>query len=329
VQQKRNEYLNNVGLWWKQNLAKLEALPQEKNVFELYRDFAESIALHFSALGILDLNKSRGAFATYWNTLETDLKSVAASGWNADLIPDAEILQSQYPEVLQELANNEARRDELEAQFAAVNETEDEAEEVEVDDSTSVLPKELVKEYKAAQKSLRSEVSNLKKELKALDMRIKATEQHGQLDFKEVSVAAEPSSQDLQYKRNSLLDSMTQKEQLLQEMEQKLENHTALELELKNCRAAIKEIKDKKADLVAKAREKISEAEAKDLILARWKIALHDTLMDYVNRYERDLLNILEQKYSKYETTLVKVLNEREEAANTLSNFLKELGYEA
>ena len=47
-------------------------------------------------MGILDMDKSRGAFAAYWDSLETDLKSVAASGWNADLIPADDILQSLF-----------------------------------------------------------------------------------------------------------------------------------------------------------------------------------------------------------------------------------------
>jgi type I restriction enzyme M protein len=55
----------------------------------------------------------------------TDIKSVDASGWNAELIPDDEILESQFPEVLKELKANEARREELEAKFAEVNELEE------------------------------------------------------------------------------------------------------------------------------------------------------------------------------------------------------------
>lgn len=43
------------------------------------------------------------------------------------MIPDEEILESQFPEVLQELRDNEARKEELEAQFKEVNELEAEA----------------------------------------------------------------------------------------------------------------------------------------------------------------------------------------------------------
>ena len=41
------------------------------------------------------------------------------------MIPDDEILQSQFPEVLKEVKDNEARRDALQAKFDEVNELED------------------------------------------------------------------------------------------------------------------------------------------------------------------------------------------------------------
>ena len=140
-------------------------------MYDLYRDFSVSIANDFSALGILDLHKSRGAFASYWDFLETDLKSIAASGWNAELIPAEDILQSQFPEVLEELANNEARRDELEALFNEVNELE----EGEFDeDNYEVFPKEVLKELKDNIKVHNADIRELKKEIKALKIRIKA-----------------------------------------------------------------------------------------------------------------------------------------------------------
>jgi type I restriction enzyme M protein len=36
----------------------------------------------------------RGAFANYVDVLKADFKSIAASGWGAELIPDEKILQS-------------------------------------------------------------------------------------------------------------------------------------------------------------------------------------------------------------------------------------------
>ena len=307
---KRADYTQSIERWWTANVPKLIALPEQQNVFDLYRDFARSISEDFKALGILDLYKSRGAFAAYWNSLESDLKSVSASGWNAELIPEDEILKSQFPEVLAELADNQARRDELEAMFAEVNELEDgEFDEEEYE----VFPKDVLSEFKTELKETNGGLKQLKKEMKALNVRIKADGMFAE------TLKAELSEKERQ------AQTLDEKKQAI---DHKLVRHSALEQELKTCKATIKEIKDKKEGLVEKAREKISSDEAKALILTRWKATLQDTVMDYVNRYERALVTELENRFVKYEHTLTGILDEREAAANELSNFLMELGYE-
>ena len=309
---KRNEYEACVNTWWKSNIAKLEALPTKKNIFDLRKDFSVSIAQDFSQLGILDLHKSRGAFAAYWSSLETDLKSVAASGWNAELIPAEDILKSQFPEVLEELANNEARRVELEALFTEVNELEEgEFEE----ENYEVFPKGVLKELKAEIKTCNGEISGCKKEIKALKIRIKANTE---------PVEVQALTSELTQKEKEQTSVETKKKAI----ETKLARHTELANELKTCKATVAEIKLKKDALVEKAREKITPEEAKALILVRWKNTLHTTVMDYVNRYERELITELENRYTKYCNTLTSILDSRENAAKQLDHFLMELGYE-
>ena len=309
VATKRNEYEASVNTWWNSNIAKLEALPEKKNIFDLRKDFSVSIANDFSQLGILDLHKSRGAFAAYWSSLETDLKSVSASGWNAELIPAEDILKSQFPEVLEDLAKNEARRDELEALFKEVNELEEgEFEE----ENYEVFPKDVLKELKAEIKACNGEISGCKKEIKALKIRIKANEETTALTL------------ELTQKEKEQTTVETKKKAI----ETKLARHTELTNELKTCKATVAEIKLKKEALVEKAREKITPEEAKALILERWKDTLHATVMDYVNRYERELIGELENRYTKYCNTLTSILDGREKAAKQLDHFLMELGYE-
>lgn len=310
IHSKRGEYENSINGWWTNNAGKLEALPTEKNIFVLYRDFSLSISQNFSQLGILDMHKSRGAFAAYWSSLETDLKSVAASGWNAELIPEEDILESQFPEVLEELANNEARRDELEALFNEVNEVEEGDYEKENHD---VFPKEVLKELKAEIKKCNVDIRELKKDIKALTIRIKANEDKAAL------------TQILSEKQSS--QTIIEKKKVA--FETKLARHTKLTNELKSCKATIAEIKHKKEDLVEKAREKITPKEAKVLIVDRWKNTLHTTVMDYVNRYEQKLIFQLENSYSKYCDTLTSILDNRDAAAQQLNDFFAELGYEA
>ncbi len=101
----------------------------------------------------------RGAFANYINQLKADFKSIAASGWGAELIPDDEILQSQFPQILQEQEQHRARLAELQALFATADE-----EDFEDGDEIGVLPSIEVKALKAELKELNTSAKLAKKE---------------------------------------------------------------------------------------------------------------------------------------------------------------------
>jgi type I restriction enzyme M protein len=101
-----------------------------------------------------------------------------------------------------------------------------------------------------------------------------------------------------------------------------------MEKELKESRKKIKEIKELKEQLVEQARSKISEAEAKELILQRWEAALYTKVNEHLVQYSRDLGSALERLWDKYDQTLHRIRQERDNAATELSKYLKELGYE-
>jgi type I restriction enzyme M protein len=149
------------------NLPLVEALapdPHNKsghagNVYALRRILLASIAEIFKDQNLLSAYQVRGAFANYINQLKADLKSIAASGWGPELIPDQEILASQFPEVLEELEQSRARLAELQALFAAADE-----EDFEDTDETGVLPSDEVKKLKAELKDLNTRAKLAKKE---------------------------------------------------------------------------------------------------------------------------------------------------------------------
>ena len=317
IQEKKDNYQSSITSWWENNLPYLDKLPVDKNVFDLFRRFSQSIAKDFESLGILDTYQSRGAFATYWDSIETDLKSVAASGWNADLISDDSIIESQFPEVLEELRRNENRKAEIEALFKEVNDLEEEEYN---EDDYDVFPRTVLTDYKDKLKTATADYKEVQKAAKNLEKRIKTYEK--ELSFDEQVV------NDL---KKELSDNQAQEAFLLLEMKtmtDKLAVHTSYEEQLRDCNSIIKEIKNKKDALVEQARAKITPEEAKVIILERWRTVLDTTVMDYVLRYQRALLAALETLFVKYQTPLSISLENRQKAENLLSHFLKGLGYE-
>jgi type I restriction enzyme M protein len=313
VAKKHKQYTEALIKWWKAHLPHLESLPEKKNVYDLYHLFAGTISDKLAHLGILDKFKSRGAFAAFWDEINTDLRSVASSGWNAELIPDEEILESQFPEVLKELQDNAARRDELEALFKEVNELEEDAWN---EEDYEVWPKDALAEIKEEIKEKGGELKEAQRELKNLEKRYKAL------------VKAKESTIEVMGEISTLKSRVSEFEAEKTELEKRIARHQEREAELRQCKKVIKEIKERKDELVTKAREKISPEEAKTLILNRWERTLHTTIDDYLSQYSRSLRARIEIIWDKYHTPLHSILKERDEQNRLLGEFLEELGYE-
>lgn len=157
------EFLATLETWWQKNLPHVEALAPTKgkqgNVYELRRLLLDSVSKVFAKQQLLTDHQVRGALARYFEFFKPDFKSIAFSGWGAELIPDAEILQSQFPEVLAEMEKNRLRLAELAALFAAADE-----EEYDDSDDTGVLPGDEVKRLKAELKEANAQAKLARKE---------------------------------------------------------------------------------------------------------------------------------------------------------------------
>lgn len=315
------QYTEAIDQWWQLQLPVIEKLNDSSiNAFDLYHQFSKTLTEKLNALTILDEFKSRGSFASYWNSIYTDIKSVDASGWNAELIPDDEILESQFPEVLKELRTNEARKEELEAMFAEVNELE---EGVWTEEDYEVWQKDELKEHKEAIKALKGERKEADREHKNIKKRITANEKALKQN---PALAAEIDT--LKTEAEKYSNEITRLDALIAADEERIAKHTALEEELKQCKKVIKEIKDKKQNLVEQARLLITPEEAKELILKRWQNVLHQTINGYLQTHSRQLLIAIEHLHSKYTNPLHSILEERETETQLLNTFLMELGYE-
>ena len=156
-------FLETLELWWKEHLPLVEALAPKNgkrgNVYELRRQLLASIAATFAKQHLLTEHQIRGALASYFEFFKPEFKSIAFSGWGPELIPDDDILQSQFPGILAQVEQKRLRLAELSALFAAADE-----EEYEDSDDTGVLPDSEVKALKAELKEAKAQGKLAKKE---------------------------------------------------------------------------------------------------------------------------------------------------------------------
>jgi len=107
-----------------------------------------------------------------------------------------------------------------------------------------------------------------------------------------------------------------------------LARHKTLEDEAKALKVAIKSTAAKKDQLVEQARLKISNSEAKKVIIERLGNMLFESYRQYLRADQRACCAALESLWNKYAVTAKQIEVEREHAAKDLQVFLVELGYE-
>lgn len=324
-----DKYTQKINEFWTSILPPLESLPADRNVYDFIKYCTGNFTLIMNGIEhpLLNEFQTRGSFAQYIEDLKYDFKSVAASGWNAELIPDNEILESQFPEVLADLRKSEARRDELEALFKEVNELE----EGEWNEETyEAIPKSQLAVINKQIKILNAQIKEFENQAKAFDKRIKA--------WQLVTKAKESAPEQIKEARYTIDSLAIQYSQVneqalpygnqLAELQASIAKHVELENELKTCRSAVKQITTRKDLLVTKAREQITSEAAQPLITNRWRNILHNVISGYLDAHTRNLQMALEELHDKYTTTLDSILTEREKESAQLNNFLTELGYE-
>ena len=300
----RKTYKNVVDSFWKNSTEDIDNL-FEGSLFDFNNSLTERFVTDLTRLKVLDKYQVRGSFAHFFDAMRSDFYSVQSSGWTAELIPDDELISNEFPEVLKDLARFQNRRDELDAKFAEIADMDQEEWDAE---QYEIIPKTIITEVKAEIKELKAWKRDINKEKKALEKRLKS----GASVLEELQICTA---------------KIAEVELRLTDKENNISRHIALENELKDCRKKIREIEINKETLADKAREQISDEDAKRLITARWLNNLHETIDTYLEAHIRQLQQAVELLYDKYSVTLTSLIEERDAATEELEKYLKELGY--
>lgn len=327
-------YNKAIDTFWNASDADLNAL-HGGSLFDFNHNLTDRFVSELSKLSVLDEYQIRGSFAHFSDALKSDFRSVQSSGWTAELIPDDELIANEFPEVLSDLKRLESRRDELEAKFAEIADMDPEEWDAE---QYEVMPKAIIADFKDERKSLNAQIKELRKEQKAQERMAKIEFRIEQKRLNELRKQVVKAKNEDAVKevdaRIAALALPVIDDFEIQELNQQVENidaqiahHVALENELKDCRKKIREIEVSKEALADKAREQISDDDARRLITARWLNSLHEIINVYLEAHARGLQQKVELIYDKYSVTLQNLIEERDAATEKLNVFLKELGY--
>lgn len=352
VTQTHAAFMERLDHWWSKNLPTIQQIEPGDgkqsggNVYAVRRALIASIDQAFGDQTLLNDFQLRGAMAKAIDGLKVDLKSIAASGWGPELIPDDDILQSQFPELIEEMAVKRARIDELAALFTAADD-----EDFEDEDDTGVLGSEIVSSLKEEEKDAKVQLKQLVKEAKEVQKSIKAdidrrdawpdcwTKSDFGIGGTQTKPDLEGAGRTFGVARDAEVDPflIAPVERLAHEGEElalrlfdigkRLAAHKALEEEAKALKAELRTAEKKKDELVEQARTKISRDEARDEILKRFHRIVQATYRHYLEADRRAATATIENLHDKYAVTLRNIEDQRASAASELDGYLKELGY--
>jgi len=334
LQQTVNNMRQQTQTWWQQAEAEISQLPQKQNLAQVRSQLLGSLKDKLMPIGVLDEFQTAGVFVNWWQDNRYDLKSIASAGWNQTLIPDQYMIDQFFQQEEAELdqLNTDLGQTQglLEETVEAVEYEAEEDEKVttslikkhleasikELSDTlfnAAVQERETYQQQLAAIKKAESQISKLKKEIKASEEALEI-----KLSLKRLGAKAEKATQ------QELID------QIHQQMGQLDFNNrtdkrkiTSLDKDLKKLMQRLAQIDG----LMDEIGQQITEEECRMLILKRLYDQVDSELQRYLNTEKRILVLAVENLWDKYAVSSLQLEGNRQQTMKSLDSFLQRLGY--
>ena len=286
---------------------------------------------------VLDGFQVGGVFANWWDAIKYDLKTILASGWHEAMIPDVYLVRAFFQAEQDELERLADRQGEAEAKLDEALE----AVEYEPDEDEKVTAK-TIKDY------LKGEIDALKEGDAALgssDLRLYERQRKAITDaekrikaVKEKIKTAEARLAEKRELKRYGLDAVV--EELDVRVRQVRAEATALEGPAESDRKAKTRLNKLKKELEALGEQRrratvlheeiggrLTEAEARGLILQKHHDLIRATLLRYVEAEKRALLAVLQNLSAKYAVSAEALEAERDATMARLRGYLERLDY--
>ncbi len=324
--------------WWEIARHDFAQLREGKKMPEVRQELLSTLKSRFIPLGVLDEFQSAGVFVNWWQQIRYDLKTIVSTGWHHTLIPDSYLIAAFFQAEADAIEALEAAISEAQSHLAEAVEAGQELAAYEPEEDESVTAavikdalKALIGDLKGSTgESAQQELKKLQAQEKAiaeLEKRIKDSK--GDLH----TLTAELDLK-LQLKRLGAEDFKAESEQLLRQVQAQLATLDATDKEQKKRiaaltkdRAALEARLAKTDALFAAIGGRLTDEEAKTLILKKLHDVATGELDRYLNAAKRHLIQSVENLWDKYAVSSRALEAERNGTLAALDGFLKGLGY--
>ena len=289
-------------------------------------------------IGVLDEFKSAGIFVNWWEQIRYDLKTIVSTGWHHTLIPDNHLIAEYFQSEAYAIEAIETAISEAQGELVGVIETAQEVSGYEPDEDKQVTAAVIKKALKVLIDDLKGSTSaTAKKELKNLanqDKAIKAIEKQ----IKEAKAMQKEKETELgcklELKRIGASRFKAATQELIAQADVRLAVLDPTKMVDKKIITALGKDKQTlndrlgRTDAVFEAIEgQISEIDARRLILKKIYDIARAELDRYLYAEKRMLVRGVENLWEKYAIATDTLEERRVATLDTMSSFLKRLGY--
>lgn len=340
VQKKERELYTAFDKWWEENSSLLKELSNNGNVMKARASLLDTFRQALTPVGLLDSFKISGVFATWWNDVQYDLKTLVVQGFGGlidgwiDTIEDAmednrdnsfepgedPLVTRLVPEYLEELEKARQEITVLEQEkenFESTENDEFEGDEAEEDERPNYA------------QFLKEQIADLKYSIKEDKAKVKILT--GGKNRKGAQKSSEQMHADmglLEAQLKTLIEKIEPVEKEIKELEEKLAPYNEILEKLKKAKKKYKELHRRFIERLREAREKLSDAECVTIVLEILKGKLTVNLESYVTAHRQEVIAAVENWWDKYKVTMNGIEEQREQMRYRLSNVLKGLNYD-
>lgn len=270
---------------WKSAEGGIVKFPGKNHLPQFRKSFQGQLLEALLSAGVLDEFQIAGIFVNWWETVRYDLKTIVATGWSTNIIPDDYLLEAFFQKEMAHIDELESRAGELDAELTEL------LEETEVEPEVDEEGKE--KALTAAQA-----------------IRV----------IKEESAAIAYAENVEAARLRALADSIAQKDKDLRAAKSELSKET-----VRLFGKLDKDGNLKTRGLIHEKRETLGEEQAKPLILKKLHDVIANELYRYQNAQIRAVIFLFENLWDKYFIPMVEIDTKRKSAVSQLNRYLDAL----
>lgn len=299
--------------WWNEVKTEFEGFYGNNDLWDFRNRAMKRLKERLLPLGSLSEFKISGIFVNWWEELRYDFKTIGSTGWSKNLVENERIKEKFFRAELEEIEKLESMVAEVEGELNELLKEVEDWDEEEQGNKTA---------------------NNVEQYLEEQIRNILLVSKDQKLDKNLVSALTKFNGETLSDLARRAVNEFWQLHERIHNKNKEL-NEWKKELKSKNQELEGVYKKDKSTKQMVKVKEgkidqkrnSLTDEEAKELLLEKFRNLIDEQLDKYLNSEKREIIKIFETLWDKYKVSVKELEEERAKTKKELDNYLYQLRY--